>query len=181
MNPIPDQVTALLESLVTNLQRILGAHLFGIYLYGSLTQKAFDPERSDIDLIVVMRRDLSETQFKKLDAWLKRSVKSNPWTTQMQMLFLRRDEVLTMNAKACLYQFGKLNRGSSDGNPIPWINILKSGVVLYGDDPVTFVPKITHRYCSKLLFVKWAICEKRSSKNSTANGAKFRNIRHMPS
>lgn len=143
MTRIPDEVSALLDDLVVNLALILGGNLVGIYLYGSLTQKAFNPERSDIDLIVVTQRDLSETQFKKVDAWLKRAAKSNPWTELLQIVFLLKDEVLTMNSKACLYQFGKLNRGSSDGNPIFWINILKSGVVLYGARPETFIPKIT--------------------------------------
>jgi len=86
---------------------------------------------------------LSDTQFKKLDAGLKRAAKSNPWTTCLQILFLPRDDVLTMNAKACLYQFGKLDRSSSDGNPIVWMNILNSGIVLHGARPGTFVPKFT--------------------------------------
>jgi len=139
----PNDVITLLDDLKVNLPLILGRNLVGIYLYGSLTQKAFNPERSDIDLIVVTQRDLSEAQFKKLYAWLKRAAKSNPWTELLQMLFLLKEEVLTMNSKACLYQFGKFNRGSSDGNPIFWINILKSGVVLYGARPETFVPEIT--------------------------------------
>jgi hypothetical protein len=31
-----------------------------------------------------------------------------------------------MNARACLYQFGVLNQTRSDGNPIIWMNILKT-------------------------------------------------------
>jgi predicted nucleotidyltransferase len=49
--------------LASQLPRLLGANLVGIYLYGSLTQRAFDPKRSDIDMIVVTRRDLSRRQF----------------------------------------------------------------------------------------------------------------------
>ena len=48
-----------------------------------------------------------------------------------------------MDSKACLYQFGVLRRSGSDGNPIIWMDVMKSGVVLYGADPGSFVPAIT--------------------------------------
>ncbi len=143
MAHIPAKVSALLRELAAQLPVILGRNLFGVYLYGSLTQSAFDPRRSDVDCIVVTRRDMSDAQFSRLGEWLKRSAESNLWVARLQMLFLNRDEVLTMDARACLYQFGVLNRGTSDGNPIIWMNVLKSGVVLYGPRPETFVPAIT--------------------------------------
>jgi hypothetical protein len=59
------------------------------------------------------------------------------------MTFLIRDELLKMNSRACLYQFGVLRRSGSDGNPIIWLNVLESGVRLYGQSPESFVPEIT--------------------------------------
>lgn len=61
----------------------------------------------------------------------------------MQITFLIRDEVLNTNSKACHYQFGRFERGGSDGNPIIWLNVLASGVVLRGARPESFVPDIT--------------------------------------
>ena len=139
----PSEVSALLRELATRLPAVLGRNLVGVYLYGSLTQRAFDPARSDVDCIAVTRRDLSDAQFKRLDAWLARLARSNPWASRLQMVFLIRDEVLTMNSRACLYQFGVLRRGGSDGNPIIWMNVLESGVPLYGERPESFVPEIT--------------------------------------
>lgn len=143
MANIPTQVSALLHNLTTHLPVILGNNLVGIYLYGSLTQRAFNPQRSDVDCIVVTQRDLSNAQFRKLGDWLAQAAESNPWVTRLQMSFLIKNEVLTMNSKACLYQFGKLKRSASDGNPIIWLNVLKSGAVLYGPRPESFVPAIT--------------------------------------
>jgi predicted nucleotidyltransferase len=143
MASITKQVTTLLHDLTTHLPTILGKNLVGIYLYGSLTQRAFNPQRSDVDCIVVTERDLSDAQFRKLDAWLSRAAKLNAWVTRLQMSFLIKNEVLTMDSKACLYQFGVLKRSSSDGNPIIWKNVLKSGVTLYGPRPEAFVPEIT--------------------------------------
>jgi Domain of unknown function (DUF4111) len=143
MENIPAQASALLKDITARLPGILGRNLVGVYLYGSLTQRAFNPKRSDIDCIVVTGRDLSDAQFNKVGAWLARAAESNPWTARLQMLFLIRNEVLTMNSKACLYQFGSLKRSGSDGNPIIWMNVLKSGVTLFGPRPESFVPAIT--------------------------------------
>jgi hypothetical protein len=143
MAQLPTQVSMLLQALAAHLPVLLGRNLVGLYLYGSLTQRAFNPKRSDIDCLVVTERNLSEAQFRRLGAWLTQAAKSNPWVTRLQMLFLIKNEVLTLDAKACLYQFGLLKRCSSDGNPIVWLNVLKSGVVLVGPPAETFVPAIT--------------------------------------
>lgn len=165
---VPAQVSDLLDEITTRLPVILGRNLVGIYLYGSLTQRAFDPRRSDVDLIVVTRRDLSDAQFRRLGAWLARAAESNPWATRLQMIFLIRDEVLTIDSKACLYQFGKLDRGGSDGNPIIWMNVLESGVALHGPRPETFVPDITREILFEALarevgYLREEIVEKPSS------------------
>lgn len=139
----PAQVSALLHNLAARLPVLLGRNLVGIYLYGSLTQNAFDTGRSDIDCIVVTKRALRDAQLRKLRTWLTLSAKSRPWTARLQMSFLIRDKVLTKNSKACLFQFGRLKRSVSDANPIIWINVLKSGEILYGPGPDSFVPTIT--------------------------------------
>jgi predicted nucleotidyltransferase len=164
----PAQLSVLLQELKTQLPILLGRNLVGVYLYGSLTQGAFNPKRSDVDLIVVTRRDLSATEFRRVAAWLKRTRAANDWTARLQMSFLIRDQVLTMNAKACLYQFGELRRSGSDGNPIIWLNVLRSGVVLYGTRPESFVPEITREILSAALvrevgYLRAEICEQPQS------------------
>jgi hypothetical protein len=151
MAHIPAQVSALLQALTARLPVILGRNLVGIYLYGSLTQAAFDAKRSDVDCIAVTERDMSAAQFKRLDAWLSRLAESNPWARRLQVTFLIKTEVLKLNSKACLYQFGALRRGGSDGNPLIWMNILQSGVTLFGARPESFVPAITPEiFCGAL-------------------------------
>src|SRR5258705_13112091 len=140
---IPTQVSALLQDLTAHLPVILGKNLVGIYLHGSLTQRAFNAKRSDVDCIVVTKRDLSDAQFRKVRDWLAKTTESNPWATRLQISFLIRDKILIMNSRACLYQFGLLKRSGSDGNPIIWLNVLQSGVVLFGPQPESFVPTIT--------------------------------------
>lgn len=143
MPRIPADVSNLLDQLATNLPTIIAANLVGIYLYGSLTQQAFNPRRSDIDCIAVVKRDLRDAQFKRLREWLAEASKSNPWVARLQMSVLIRDEILVKSSRYCLYQFGKLKRGRSDGNPIIWLNVLESGVTMFGPNPKSFVPQIS--------------------------------------
>lgn len=144
MKNLPPQVSALLQVLSNALPSLLGNNLVGLYLYGSLTQGAFNQDRSDVDCIAVTLRELPDHQFVELDAWLTRFAAENPWVARLQMSFMIRDEILinTPNGN-CLYQFGKLSRVGCDGNPIIWMNVIESGVVLYGPPPETFVPTIT--------------------------------------
>ena len=50
----PASVAGTLNALTAALAGILGPKLVGVYLHGSLTQRAFDPDRSDIDCLVLV-------------------------------------------------------------------------------------------------------------------------------
>jgi hypothetical protein len=62
---------------------------------------------------------------------------------RLQLTILIRRELLQFDGDGWTYQFGRLSRTGSDGNPIIWANILESGQVVFGADPHTFVPPIT--------------------------------------
>ena len=175
----PAQVSALLQDLTEALRVFLGQNMVGIYLYGSLTQNAFNPERSDVDCIVVTHRELTDTQFSQLDGWFNRVSLENPWGAGLQISFLIRDQILTVKGN-CLYQFGRLSRVGSDGNPIIWMNVLESGVVLLGPP----ADRSSHRSHLRLSLrhspVRCAICVRRSSRSRIANGAMSRSIASTP-
>jgi hypothetical protein len=145
MRPVPPAIARTLRGLTAALDQILGSSLVGAYLYGSLTQRAFDPSRSDVDCIVVLRRDLSRAQFRELAAWLTRAAVSDQWIERLQMQLLLRSRLLRSDTRGALYQFGVLRRSGSDGNPIIWKNVLATGVTLIGPAPETFLPPITDR------------------------------------
>src|SRR5207253_2500477 len=68
---------------------------------------------------------------------------SNAWTGRLQLLFLLKHQLLKMDGVGWLYQFARLSRPGSDGNPIVWMNVLDSGRVLFGPPARSFVPRIT--------------------------------------
>jgi aminoglycoside adenylyltransferase-like protein len=146
MNPlVPSAVAGTLRVLTRALDGIFGANLVGVYLYGSLTQRVFAPARSDIDCIVVVRRDLTDAQFRKLRTWLAQAATVDPWIPRLQLQVLLRGRLLRSDKRGYLYQFGALRRSGSDGNPIIWMNVLATGLTLFGPKPVTFLPPITRR------------------------------------
>ena len=165
MSKITPDVSAVLNDLTAMLPRILGGNLVGIYLYGSLTQDAFDPKRSDIDCLVVIHRELADEEFHRLEEWLTRAAAGDPWVGRLQASFLIRDTILNDAPSGnCLYQFGRLTRVGSDGNPIFWLNVLESGVVLFGPPAESFVPPITREILLAALirevaYLREEICE----------------------
>src|SRR5919202_118945 len=94
MKGVPSLVATTLRRLATALDQILGAKLTGIYVYGSLTQRAFDATRSDIDCLVVVERDLTQAQFRRLQAWLGEAALTDPWVHRLQMQILVRSRLL---------------------------------------------------------------------------------------
>ena len=57
---IPIQTDVLIKSFVERSKEILQDNLVGVYLHGSLVMGCFNPEKSDIDLVIVVDRPLSD-------------------------------------------------------------------------------------------------------------------------
>src|SRR5213596_1977677 len=136
-------VATLLDHLARQLQADLGRNVVGLYVYGSLTQHAFDVRRSDVDCVAIIRRRVSPVVVSRLRTSFRRLSGRHSWMRRLQLTILIQRELLQFNGDGWLYQFGRLSRTGSDGNPIIWANILESGQVVFGADPHTFVPPIT--------------------------------------
>jgi hypothetical protein len=70
-DPIPQATGAYLDELVAQLRAVLGAGLVGVYAGGSLALGGYDERRSDIDVAVVTREPLSETEKAMIVASLR--------------------------------------------------------------------------------------------------------------
>ena len=51
-----------IDAFVTTAKEIIGEQLTGIYLHGSLAMGCFNPEKSDIDLIIIIEENISDEQ-----------------------------------------------------------------------------------------------------------------------
>ena len=55
----------IIDAFVAAAKEILGEQLTGIYLHGSLAMGCFNPEKSDIDLIIIIENNISDEQKMK--------------------------------------------------------------------------------------------------------------------
>jgi hypothetical protein len=142
---IPQGLSVLFQQVASDFPSMLRENLVGIYLWGSLTYEAFNEASSDVDCIVVTRRDLDDREFPELDQWFSNTAKSNRWVKRLDLRFVIDNEFLDKTSRCCgFYQYtGKLSRHGSDGNPIIWMNIRQSGIVLWGKDPKLIAPSIS--------------------------------------
>lgn len=69
--PVPKFVKEFLKEALSVLHSILLDNLVGIYLHGSLAMGCFNPESSDIDIILVVRERPSKEKSKKIIQYLK--------------------------------------------------------------------------------------------------------------
>ncbi|MFZ0591786.1 MAG: aminoglycoside adenylyltransferase domain-containing protein [Bryobacteraceae bacterium] len=142
---IPKDLSDLLQAMATDFPTILEGNLLGIYLWGSLTYDAFDETCSDVDCIGVTRRDLDDCEFSKLEAWFDNKRGESRWVDRIDMRFVIDREFLDKRSRCCgFYHYtGKLIRHGSDGNPIIWMNIARSGITLWGMDAKLIAPQVS--------------------------------------
>ena len=75
----PDPVRTQINNLVATFQRMLSSNLVGIYLHGSMAMGCFNPQRSDIDLLVVTRIGMTvETKRNVAQYLLTHSLSPSP-------------------------------------------------------------------------------------------------------
>jgi predicted nucleotidyltransferase len=65
---LPADVAALVDELLRGMRVALGPDLLGVYLRGSLALGGFDPETSDVDILVVTERPIDDDAFAALAA-----------------------------------------------------------------------------------------------------------------
>jgi hypothetical protein len=63
----------------------------------------------------------------------------------MDMRFVIDREFLDKTSRCCgfYHYIGKLTRHGSDGNPIVWMNIARSGITLWGNDAKLIAPYVS--------------------------------------
>ncbi len=108
--PYPD-VNAVLDELLSGAQMALGERFVGMYLFGSLASGAFDPQRSDMDVLVVPDAALSDEEFAALAGMHARFADSDsPWATEIEVSYISRDALRRYDPARRLYP--RIDRGS---------------------------------------------------------------------
>jgi predicted nucleotidyltransferase len=91
MADIPAPIAALLPELVDDLRSTLGDDLVGVYVYGSAITGGFDPETSDLDLLIVTETDGATIDLETLDGVHERLSEREPdWADRLDLAYVGR-------------------------------------------------------------------------------------------
>jgi hypothetical protein len=91
MADIPAPIAALLPELIDDLRSTLGDDLVGVYLYGSAITGGFDPETSDLDLLIVTETDGATIDLAALDGVHARLSEREPdWADRLDLAYIGR-------------------------------------------------------------------------------------------
>jgi len=148
--PYPE-VNAILLELLESVKPILGSHLIGMYLEGSLANGDFDQDRSDIDFVVVTDEDISEDTYLALQAMHKRiNQVGSGWAIQLEGSYMSQHALRRFDPVHAAYP--NIERGI--GEPLkmvyhdkPWIvhrYILRErGITMIGPDPKMLIDPVS--------------------------------------
>jgi predicted nucleotidyltransferase len=147
---LPPEVAPLIDELTAGIRAALGENIVGVYLRGSLALGGFDPATSDVDLLVVTERPVSEVEGEALEALHNRIPPTNADGAG------RRYEVSYID-RAAIRRFGpsqRLHPRSGDEAPFEWYEhrdnfvlerwtVRERGVTLLGPDPKTLIDLVS--------------------------------------
>lgn len=150
MTPTPySEVNEILATVLAEMQRILGARLVGLYLYGSLVTGDFDSESSDIDLLAATSSDLDNSEFDALHEMQDALVKQHKrWEHRIEIAYLSVHALQTFKSKTSPIAI------ISPGEPfhikeagIDWLTnwyiVREKGVALFGPPPTTIIDSVS--------------------------------------
>jgi streptomycin 3"-adenylyltransferase len=149
------------ERLVDELRGALGANLVGIYLHGSLALGCFNPERSDIDVLVVTCDLLSDEQRASLTRCLS-SLQQRPHRIELHSLAVEQLHPWRHPAPFDFYFYADASEGTTDRDLAAHISVVRRmGIALHGPQPTdVFPPMPPSDYADALLSdLRWTLRE----------------------
>ena len=124
------------------------ANWSGIYLYGSLVSGGFEIAVSDVDLVVVLARDLNARQFQALQAMHARVVGDHPeWYDRLELAYIARHALKTFRKTEST--IGIISPGepfhliqAGEDWLISWYDLRQNGIALQGPPIQTLIDPI---------------------------------------
>jgi hypothetical protein len=164
LNPTPyPDINAVLRRLLADVQAALGDHLAGLYLHGSLASGDFDPERSDIDFVVVAAEALPEAVFPALAAMHARLIASGlAWATKLEGTYFPQQALRRYVPSDTLYPSlneARFYMGTHGSDWVIQCHILREyGIVLAGPSPRDLIDPVAPddlRHAMRSLLREW--------------------------
>lgn len=141
-------INALLNTLLSDVQMILGGLFVGMYVHGSLANGDFDPQRSDIDFVVVTTDDLPGEMVAALEAMHASIAVSNlKWATNYEGSYIPQHALRRYDPDRTLHPAVRVDGSFGvDRHGSEWVIqrhvIREQGIVLAGPAPQTLIDPV---------------------------------------
>ena len=145
--PYPD-VNTVLEMLLAGVRGALRETFVGLIVHGSLASGSYDPQRSDIDFLVITTQDLPDELLPAVQAMHDSITNSGlKRATNMEGSYISRAALRRYDPAACVHPALRVDGTFAlDGHGPDWIIqraiIRESGLVLAGPDPKTLIDPV---------------------------------------
>jgi len=146
---IYDDVNRITAELVVRVQAVLGAHLGGMYLFGSAAAGAFEPGVSDVDLLVATTSAASEAEFRALLAMHDTLARDFPaWDDRIEAKYLSLAALRTIRtvpARMAAISPGEPFAWEEAGpeRAVIWYDVQQNGMTLCGPETDTFIDQFS--------------------------------------
>lgn len=142
---IPEQARAIAEQI----HALLGDDLVGVYLHGSFALGCGNPNRSDLDVLVVARRPLTAAKREAFLAFLRGTYEQPSWPRPVELSVLTESELRPWRHPAP-YDFhlspGTVSRPGLDPDLAAHITVTRrAGNALVGPPPEEVFPEVPRR------------------------------------
>jgi predicted nucleotidyltransferase len=142
--PYPE-INALLQDLLWHVQNVLGDSFVGLYLYGSLASGEFDPQRSDIDFLVVTTGELPAKMLPTLAAMHRRlAATGSKWAKRLEGSYIPQHALRRYDPAQARHPSLRVDGSFDVDHHGPnWLIqmhlIRRQAIVLAGPDPTTLI------------------------------------------
>jgi hypothetical protein len=138
-----------LTFLLSQVQRVLGKKLVGLYLYGSLVTGDFDDEISNIDLLAATSGDIDEPEFDELQKMQDDTVQNYPkWEGRLEIAYLSQQALKTFRTHTstmAVVSPGEPFHFNDAGRDwlMNWYMVREKGITLFGPPPEAIIELIS--------------------------------------
>jgi predicted nucleotidyltransferase len=168
---VPSTARIVLEDFLTKVAEALDGSIEGIVLFGSLAAGAFDPQASDIDLIVAVSADIDDEALESLRQMHDRFTLAHPqWEDRLDVAYISVDALRTFgehDSPLVVISRGEpIHRTRTDkGWIMNWHGAREVGVTLLGPSPRDLIAATTEAdFLSAVrMYMQWLFAKASSS------------------
>jgi streptomycin 3"-adenylyltransferase len=151
MVSVPRPIQPVADRFVADLQATLGRDLVGAYMYGSAIAGGFEPDTSDLDLVVVTARTVDDLSRAALDGLVDRLKVDEPdWADRLDIAFIDVQTLTSFRAGGPLLSVSHdepLTRHAADEWLETWFLVRLADAPLFGPPASELIPPIqTHEF-----------------------------------